>query len=149
MHWWKGGQHSCGNHNQVCPVWYLPPGWQKWFKGKDHGPQTLLRCWTNQRRISLGMADRKRQAACDLGHSYRGLTWHWTLQPCWWYQDQQVSFWTVKWMHGNIQFVHTVVCIVSVLCTYPHISVSFFLCLQELKVLQTLAVCEISFHFLL
>ena len=87
------------------------------------------------------------QAACDLGHSYRGLTWHWTLQPRWWYRDHQVSLWTVKWIHGNIQFVHTIIiCVVSVLCTLPtHFSV--VLCLQELKVLQTLAVCEISTSF--
>ena len=70
------------------------------------------------------------QAACDLGHSYRGLTWielsnfagdiGTTKCPC-----------PVKWMHGNIQFVHTIVCVVSVLCTLPTYF-SVVLCLQEL-----------------
>ena len=147
MHWWKGGQHSCGNSNQVCPVWYLPPWWQKWLQGKDYGSQISLRCWTNQHRNPPGMADRKRQAARDLGHSYRGLTWYWTLYPRWWYQDQQVSFWAVKWMHGNIPFVHTIMCIVSVLCTLPtHFSV---ICVcKSLKLYKTPYVCEFSFHFL-
>jgi len=69
---------------------------------------------------------RKRQAACDLDHSYRGLTSHWTLQPRWWYQDQQVSFWTVKWMYGNTAFVHILLCAWCLSCVpYQHISASF------------------------
>ena len=71
------------------------------------------------------MADRKRQAARDLGHSYRGLTWNWTLNPCCWYQDLQVSFWTVKWMHGIIYHLYILSCALCLSCVhYPHISVS-------------------------
>ena len=45
MPWWKGGQHSCGISNQVCPFWCLPSGWQKWIKSEDYGPQTFEWCW--------------------------------------------------------------------------------------------------------
>ena len=91
MYWWKSGQHSCQSSNQVRPVWYLPPWRQNWIKGQDNGSQKLQWCWTNQHRNPPGMADWKRQAASDLDNSCWGLTWHWTLHPCWWYWDCQMS----------------------------------------------------------
>ena len=81
MHWWKSDQHSCGNSNQVCPVWYFPPRWQKWIEGQDHGSQTFEWCWRNQHGHPPEVADWKRQAASDLGHPCWGLAWHWARHP--------------------------------------------------------------------
>ena len=52
MYWWKCGQYSCGNSNQICQVWYLPPGWHKWINGQDYGPQTFEWLWANKHKSS-------------------------------------------------------------------------------------------------
>ena len=144
MHWWKGGQHSCGNSNQVCPVWYLPPGWQKWLKGKDYGPQTPLRCWTNQHRNPPRMADWKRQAASELGHSYRGhdielSTLAGDISTSKYPSEQWIA---CLEMHEHIPFCLYFVCVVSCV-PFVHISCSVIFTNSVFITIQTLHISTI------
>ena len=76
MYWWKSGQHSYRNRNQVWPIWCCPSWWQKWIEGKGHGQQILLWRWTNQHRNSPWLAFWKRCAASNLDHPFWNLAWH-------------------------------------------------------------------------
>ena len=124
---WQQGQHCHWDRNEVRAVRHHSPTGHNWIQDQEHGPQVLEWPRTDQHRNPPGVADWKRQISSDLGHPCWGLAWHWTLHPCWQYQQRPMSI-----------FQHAIACIqmhaiIIIIVIYiskglitPHIQQSLF-----------------------